>query len=258
MGRFLVELMDFDVVGIAGPARKEIERLRAKKQVRLVLHKGARWNPDLFAVALENTIKWLQPANIEHVIWPEQTWNEQVYMAAQRLFPRSFKRMGNSFLDIIKSYNQQVSYEDWLFAEHYRHLPIHFRQLKVPKSDLDLLRYELMEILLKSRDWGELKSQPDQIYKNPTLQVFDNLMGDLTWVQEKGLYLMYFNASNESVVFEKISSEEALILDLFDEDLVLNETKILGLISAQSLGKYRSESEWVYLLNQIKNKGLLI
>jgi hypothetical protein len=235
-----MELMDYEVVGIGGLSRKEIEELRKTQNLSLVIHRGLPWDQNLFAAALEGTLRWLQPDKIEHVIWPKEKWKDQIKQAAYKLFPRAHQHLGDKFEVLVEGYNVEVELQEWLPAEHYRHFPIYLRQLHFSKPETELIRYELMQSLLKTRDMGECKPVLGNLQINPTIQVFDNQNGDLFFVPKPGLYLMYVEFSTHEIRFDKISEKEALILDLLSEELPLNST-----------------SDWKGLIQQMQIKGLL-
>jgi hypothetical protein len=253
-----MELMDFDVVGIGGWSRRELEKRLTGEKISLVIHKGMTWDQILFAAALDHTLKWLKPENIQHVIWPKEKWVEKLREASWRIFPRSYEKLGQKFANLVDQYNEEVPMQDWLLVEHYRHMPVFLKQLGHPKDETEIVRFDLMEVLLRMRDMGDLKSKPSHLQINPTIQVFDNQTGDLTFLKEKGLYLMFASPLNHEVLCEKIVEVEALVLDLMSDDLVLNEAKLQQLVSSQSWGTELLPSEWRQLIHQMQIKGLLL
>ncbi len=253
-----MEIMDFDVVGIGGWSRKELERRLTGESISLVIHKGMDWDQNLFTAALDYTLKWLKPRDIQHVIWPKEKWQDKLLDASWRIFPRTYEYMGAAFSTYIEKYNQEVPMQDWLLVEHYRHLPLYLKQLGRPKAESEASRFDLMETLLKTRDMGDLKAKPSFLEMNPTIQVFDNLHGDLIFLKERGLFLMFTRPATQEVLCQKISETEALVLDLMAEDLVLNESKLIQLILEHAWGQQKHVSEWKILIHQMQIKGLLL
>lgn len=253
-----MELMDFDVVGIGGWSRKELEKRLNGEKVSLVIHKGMEWDQNLFTAALDHTLRWLNPSDIQHVIWPKEKFYDKLRESSWRIFPRTYEQIGESLSQLIDEYNLEVPMQDWLLVEHFRHFPVFLKQMGRPKGEVESARFDLMEALLKVRDMGDLRSKPGLLEINPTIQVFDNHHGDLVFLKERGLYLMFIKPQTNEVQCEKISEMEALVLDLLAEDLVLNEVKLQQLIVNHPWGIKKTASEWKQLIFEMQIKGLLL
>ena len=256
-----LEMMDFDVVGLAGWRREEIKRQRAaEKDQRLILrvHKGGAFDDTLFAAALEETRLWLQPSEVEFKIWPASEWKNQLLRTAQKSFQKSFAFDEKKMSQLVTGYNQEKPLKDWLLLEHYCYLPLWARRQKVdPHLEL-ILRFEVHRSLMEIRDFGQRKLNPGQIAANDTLDVFDHQQIEVPIFSGKNISVLFVHPESLQVVTGTMTSEEARILDLLEEDVSFSLHQLLNLILDFEWGTKRSIQAWSELISQMAKKGLVL
>ncbi len=256
-----LDLMDYDVIGMAGWRRQQIKRqLAAEKDLRitLTLHKGGPFKADLFAVALEETLRWLKPVDITHKIWPLSEWKKQLALVAPKYFAESYVFDTKKMNELISAYNKEKPLQDWCFLEHYCYLASWARRQKIdPQLEL-VLRFELSRGLMEIRDYGAQKLNLGTLKANETLEVFDHSQVQVPFFLGKDISVLYVHPETLQVKTTNLAPDEARILDLLDEGLVLSQTQLVQLIFDFEWSLKRSVQGWSELITQMIKKGFVI
>ncbi len=256
-----LDLMDYDVVGLAGWRRAQIKRQMATEKdlrITLTVHKGGPFKQDLFAAALEDALKWLGPVDIKYQIWPLSDWNHQLATAAINYFPEAYKFDAKKMNELVLAYNKEKPLKDSLFLEHYCYLAAWARRQKIDPSLELILNYEVSRGLMEIRDYGFQKLNLNILKANETLQVFDHSEFQVSVLPGKNISAMYVNPETGEVITSPLTPEEARILDLLDEGLALSQAQLMQLIFDFKRSESQSVQDWSALILQMIKKGFVL
>ncbi len=256
-----LDLMDFDVLGLAGWRREQIKQQLATEkdiQVTLTVHKGGPFDQALFAVALDETLQWIKPAEINYQIWPLSEWKSQLSLSAPKYFAQAFAFDGKKMTELVLGYNKEKPLKDWIFLEHYCYLASWARRQKIDPSLELILRFEVSRGLMEIRDYGSRKLKPGSLKANETIEVFDHTEIQAPFFLGKNISAVYVHPETLQVIVTPLMAEEARVLDLLDEGLALSQTQLLQLIFDFDWSQKRTVEGWSGLILQMIKKGFVI
>lgn len=256
-----IAIRDVDVIGVGSKRRRQLEDLQQVKGIILKTHEHII--PEsvrlIYEEELFRTLQWLRPLKVEKAEGFDLV-SEQKKLFSQ-IFPRTEAALGFTAQKVCDTYLQEMEWSSWLLQDHWRYFVGYLRQ-RFPqhKQLVDVAYWEWVSAWLEMQPFDIRPSAEDGILSaNPSLQIVPVLEDNQTLQREKGMYAFVYSSAQNAVMETKLSPEEALLIDLLQEDRKYTEAQLIEqALLSEELPQPLTQDQWAASLAKLKGQSIIL
>jgi len=255
------QLKDYEILGVGASCREHI--LKDPGPFVLQLH------PDLvpeaqkqtYDLILAETLRWLKPQSVQEVHLDTSSDEIIFSLMAETLkkeFPQTVQYLKSSYLGALRNYLQEFPWQGPLLAAHFRYFPV-FLKRQFQDSRLYLIaQQEWLWSYLSFADFGFPVQEQGRVFSNPSLQSL-YINSEISEIQKtQGLYILYYDYSENKVREHKLDVYEAAVVDMLQEDRKFTLDQLLDQVQLMELGGPLSKEQWLKKFSSLVREGIIL
>ena len=256
-----IVIRDIDVIGVGSKRRRQLEDLQKTKSIIMETHESII--PESVRVIYEEelfrTFQWLRPLKVERA----ESFDLQVEQRRLfgRIFPMTQKQLGFTAQKVCDTYLQEMDWSSWLLQDHWRYFVGYLRQ-RFPqhKQLVDLAYWEWVTAWLEMQPFDVRPPNEEGIVgTNPSLQIVPVLENNEILQRDKGMYAFVDCSSQNTVLETRLSPEEALLIDLLQEDRKYTEAQLIEqAMLSEEISQQLTQDQWMATLANLKDHSILL
>jgi hypothetical protein len=180
-------------------------------------------------------------------------------MELKVVFPKTLEILGESKLshiteEFFTELKDQVS--SVLMSNDSRWFPVFLKMRGLSDEILEVAEFEYLRYLVRTQDFGKLKNENGTIKLNPSIQFIHLKRAQPKIQRQVGLYCFF--KTNASFYELQLALDQALILDLMQEERKYSFDQLMEMALLNSHGVQRSKEQWRATIAELIHLGVLI
>ncbi len=222
----IIELNDYDVLGIGAEARQKLLSLPA--DYALLRHDHA-----FLPGVLESTLIWLKPLSVRT---SSDFLKDKILRSCfEQIFKVAIQQFGESIHKLLKDYLTEMPWQEGLVRDHFRYFPEFVRRRFSDGLYYEIFQWEWIHAYLSYVDLGDFsKSEPGIIKVSPSLMTMAIAApAGAVLSREPGLYAYVYSVCQNRVVEKHLNLHEVQILDLLSEDRKYSRVQLIEMFQEE-------------------------